>query len=322
MAGRPGEGDERDARGYREAAARTWPDHAGRPVPDAAYPVPPDPAIGDVVSAWSNVSTRGLRPFPARRLAMIVVGLLALGGTAVFLLGAATSWGLSLLGHRTTWEAYAAWVPVAAIGVAFLARPRPSCTYLGTAGLAEHVRLPLATRIRTLRFDEVHALTVSQREQRSNGAYQGTHFALRFRDRDGKSVFELAGLRFDHGPWAQDDPYWELARAAIARWQALRWPRLEEEKRATGHARFRVGDATLVVSDGRVQLEGAGVAAGDGLGDVVRAELRDGLLVLRRAGATEGLLRSKGIHHFEAGDVEDLELFLRAAGRWARLDVR
>jgi hypothetical protein len=318
----PARTEARDAGGYREPAARTWPDHAGRPVPDAVYPVPPDPAIGDVVTAWSNVSTRGTRPLPARRLRLVVVGMAALAGTAVFFLGMITTAMLSYLGVTTSWEPYAAWTPFVGVGLAFLARQRPSCTYLGTEGLQEHVRLGLTTRARTLRFADAAALTVAETAQYTNGAYQGTSYSLRFRDREGASVFELAGLRFDHGVWAQEDPYWELARAAIARWSALRWRRLEDEHRDTGEARFRAAGVVLVVADGALRIEGTGPVVTLSAPELESVSVRAGLLVIREVGAKEGLLGSRGVRRYEAGTVEDLELFLRAAQRWGRLSVR
>jgi hypothetical protein len=222
-------------------------------VPDAAYPVPPDPAIGDVLTAWSNVTTSGPRALSPRRRTLLVVGGLALVGTFVFLAGIATVGALDLLGlarRVPAWAPYAAWGLVALPVSLVLFRPRPACTYVGTDGLQQHVPMALSQRVQTVRFDDVAASTRSEVARYTNGAYEGTDHTLRFLDREGRCAFEIAGLRFDHGLWAAPDPTYLFACAAAARWYAIRRARIDDALAQHGSVSFGAGKARLVVEPG------------------------------------------------------------------------
>src|SRR5205823_156712 len=98
---------------YREAPHRTWPDHGGRACEDAIYHVPPDPRVGEVLTAWSNQTKTGFHPMPAKAL----LGLAVIAGVLALLLGGGTVWLLDRLrvGYGPEWLPYLAWGLVALI---------------------------------------------------------------------------------------------------------------------------------------------------------------------------------------------------------------
>lgn len=304
---------------YREPAPRVWPDHRGQAVSDAVYVVKPDPAIGEVITAWSNQTSTGFRRTPPKRIVLLVLGLALATAFPVFLLGAGTTWLLSTFDVRAPiWLPYAGWaLPVLGI-LAYAFKVRPRCSYIGEDGVHEHVRHGFGRRDRVLRFADAASLTVAEIAKYENGVYQGTEFALKWRDPAGRVLFELSGLRYDHGMFAgAEQPDWELAEAAEARWNALRWERAEEEHAARGEVRFGAGELQLGVSDGALRIGEAVLRAED----IERVELVDGMLEVRQRGARKGVLRSEGITRIPARDVEDFATFLRALQRWAGVAV-
>jgi hypothetical protein len=177
--------------GYRSAASRTWPDHAGRAAPDAIYWMPPDPAIGEVRSAWSNQTTTGFRRLPAKQRAMLRLGFAIWAGVLTGVVGVALTGVLALLDVRLAiWIPYAlASVPVA-LSLAVLARPRPQCTYLGDEGVAVHAQFGLGTRHHVLRFADARSLLREEVEEYPRGRYKGTRFVLRWRDAEDRVLLE------------------------------------------------------------------------------------------------------------------------------------
>lgn len=302
------------ATSYRDAAPRVWPDHAGRAAPDAVYFVPPDPAIGEVRSAWSNQTKHGYRRPATKQLVMITVGILLVGGMLAGGLGAAATWILAQLDVVVAgWIPYAAAGAIAALLIAYLAKPRPKCSYVGDDGVALHLRTGFGAQDRVLRFADATSLTVAETEHYTNGAYERTEFMFKWRDADGRVLLELGGMRHDRGIWAQrENSGWELAQAAEARWNELRWARAQDEQRSTGEACFHAKDVLFGVAPERLRIAQRG---GDDLltpDDVQSISIEEGLLVIRRRGAKEGIFTSKNVDRFLVRDVEDLPVLLRA----------
>lgn len=315
---------------YRNAPSATYPDHVGRAAPDAVYWVPPDPSLGEIRSAQSNQTRDGFRREDAKTRALKAIGLAILCGLAVLALGVGTSLLASALGHRIgeVWMAYVGWIPLALIAVALLARPRPLTSYVGERGFAEHVKLPFGTRHTLLSFDDARSLVGAQTARYTNGVYQGTDYRYRWLDRDGVKLVELAGIRFDRGMWAnRADPAWDFVQAVLQRWGEVRLARAEEDYARDRHVAFDWGKGgTIAIRDGVLELRSPYRGKTSGTERVLASELRDaaleeGCLVLRRVGAEEGLLRSRGITRIPLADISDAETLLIAMRRWAGIRV-
>ena len=321
--GRPAPYDaavEREATSYRDAPTPQWPDHRGRPMPDAVYPIRPDPSIGDVLSAWSNQTSAGARPLPAKQRALVRLGLVLFavlfaffGGMAVM---AASSWALDA--RLDPYLVYPTCGLAALVALVALSRPRAAVSYVGKEGIQEHFSLPLRKKDAVMRWADAHALFVREREESgSGGAYHGTSYAVTFRDREDRVLFEIAGLRHDRGMWAHESEHWDFAKAVIDRWAALRWERADAERRETGLATFRLGKRRLGIGERRLLLDDEELTPAK----VSRITLGDGVLSIHREGAVEGLFRSRGIERVLAADVADLDVVLRALERWGGFRV-
>lgn len=313
---------ERDAseRGYRQAADPRWPDHKGRPVPDAAYPVRPDPIIGDVVSAWSNQTTHGPRPMPAKQRRLIALGLLLIAGLIGFFGGMGTLWLLAQLDVRPEPAIVYVAIGLVSLGVLYvLSRPRPCASYIGSEGVHEHVEMGIRRHDAAMRFRDADTLCVRERDETtgSSGGYQGTSYTLTFRDASDRSLLEISGLRYDRGMWAQESEHWVFAQAVITRWTAIRWERAKEEKQKHGTASFRAGKKTLRVGEGRVLIDDEVLERAA----IDRITVVDGFLAIHRVGAKEGIFRSTGIDRFEIGEIGDFEVLLRALRTWGGFAV-
>jgi hypothetical protein len=289
-------------------------------MPDAVYPIRPDPLIGDVISAWSNQTAHGVRPLPAKQRALARIGLLVIavlvgyGGGLLLMVAARWAAGVMI-------EPYVAHPAVGLVTLAvlvLLSRPRPCTSYVGKDGVQENLALPLRKKDAVMRWADADALFVREREESgSGGAYQGTSYAVTFRDRDGRALFEITGLRHDRGMWAHDSEHWAFAKAAMARWSALRWERAEREKRESGLATFRAGQKRLRIGERRLLLDDEELTPAN----VARITLGDGVLSIHHEGAVDGIFRSKGIERFLVADVADLDVVLRALERWGRFSV-
>lgn len=310
----------RDPASYREAASPRWPDHRGRAVPDAAFPIRPDPAIGDVVTAWSSETIEGPRPMPTKQRNLIVLGLLLIAGLLGFFGGMGLLALFDALDVRIEPAfAYVGVGLVSAVVLFWIARPRPSASYIGTEGVHEHVAIGLRRKDGVVRFRDAAALHVREREETSGsgGGYQGTSYTLTFRDAEARVLMEISGLRYDRGLWAHESEHWIFASAVIDRWNGLRWDRAKAEKAADGVASFRAGPKSIRVGEGRLQIDDEVLERAA----IDRIAVVDGFLVIHRVGAKEGLFRSSGIDRIAVGDVGDFEVLLRALRTWGGFTV-
>jgi hypothetical protein len=311
---------EREATSYRDAPLPTWPDHRGRPMPDAVYPIRPDPGIGDVISAWSNQTAAGPRPLPAKQRALVRIALLLFAVLFALFAGMAlmgiTRWAFDVV--LDPYVVYPACGLVALVLLVSVSRPRAAVSYIGKEGIQEHFALPLRKKDAVMRWADAHALYVREREESgSGGAYQGTSYAVTFRDREGRVLFEITGLRHDRGMWAHESEHWDFAKAVMARWSALRWERADAERRESGLATFQLGTRRLSIGEQRLFLDDEELSPAK----VSRITLGDGVLSIHREGAVEGLFRSKGIERVLAADIADLDVVLRALERWGRFPI-
>jgi hypothetical protein len=289
-------------------------------MPDAVYPIRPDPQIGDVISAWSNQTAHGARPLPAKQRALARIGLVLIAALLAFLGGMVVMEGARALldVHLDPTLVYPAVGVVSLVALVLVSRPRPSVSYVGKDGVQENVALPLRKKDAVMRWADAEALFVREREESgSGGAYQGTSYAVTFRDREGRVLFDITGLRHDRGMWAHESEHWDFAKAVIERWSAMRWERAEREKRDTGLATFRAGDKRLRVGEQRLLLDDEELTPAS----VARIALGDGVLSIHRKGAVEGIFRSKGIDRFQVADVADFDVVLRALERWGRFSI-
>ncbi|MGE0790218.1 MAG: hypothetical protein AB7S26_31375 [Sandaracinaceae bacterium] len=293
--------------GYRDSAPRTWPNHRGEPAPEAAYWVPPDSAIGEVITAWSNQTRSGFVSLGAKQRAMAIVGGTAVAGTFGFLLGLALSWLLNaVVGvHPPIWAPYAVSVALLAGLFLWLAQPRAACSYVGTEGIAEHTKRPFRDTHKVLRFVDAQDLLVTQTARYVNGAYQGTDFGFTWRDADGNKLFFGGGTRFEEGVWkGVPSPAWDFLSEAERRWNVLRWTRYRAEWRRDGFVRF--GD--IVVEPGRITIDGKAIVDEE-LGSI---DIEQGMLRVSRKDAKRSLFRNEGVVTRRLADVPNVQLLLPA----------
>ncbi len=305
---------------YREAPALRWPDHRGKPAPDAIYPVRPDPIIGDVVTAWSNRTTRGARPLPAKQGRLLVLGFFLIAGLLGFLGGMGVLALLDAVDVRVDPAiVYGAVGVVSLVGLFVVARPRPCVSYIGTEGVHEHVEIGLRKKDTAMRFADADALYVRERNETSgsSGGYQGTSYTLTFRDGAGASLMEISGMRYDRGMWAHDSDHWAFATAVIERWSARRWERAKADKERDGLATFTAGKKTLRVGERRLLIDDEELARDA----IARITVSDGFLAIHRVGAKEGIFRSTGIERFEVGEIGDFDVLVRALRIWAGVSI-
>jgi hypothetical protein len=210
------------ATGYRDAAAPHWPDHEGRRDADTVYVVRPDPAIGEVISAWSNQRRSGFRPRD-RSMTVRVVGFVILSSALVAFLGGLMVLALLALVHVRPDPVlvYPTIGVLAALALTPLVTQRPACNYLGKEGVHDHFETLFVRRDVVVRFADVERLDVTEQAASRDG--QAVTYQLTFRGRRGEVVASIAGTRFDRGLWAHPSPHWVFAQAVIAHWAA--WDR-------------------------------------------------------------------------------------------------
>ena len=205
----------------------SWRLHDGRPAQrDADYLVPPDPAIGQVITAQTNCTHGGARAFDgtARR------NLYARSASALVLLAlaAAAQLRVRVIVEHLPFGAWSAAV-LGAGGLAILAgelaawlfRPRRS-SYVGALGLQSYLRWPgLSARLRVVRFADCARLRVERTRHHLNGAYVATRYRHEWVDARNTCVFVIEGRYDDRRPLAPTEPVL-FAHAAEHAWQAWR----------------------------------------------------------------------------------------------------
>ncbi len=309
---------------YRAPSGPPWPRHDKTPgEPDDDYLVPPDPAIGAVISAQTNRKRNGWYKIDGSlRGQMIALGIVGfLVGGALFV-GIGASLGRAIEPRYTyAYDPYTGgyqpppppgqfddvlrtvadvlpWVSgvggaiffaALGVGVPWLLRRRRS-SYVGQLGVQEHVKYHLlGPKTTVMRFADCHALQVARTRHYYNGAYTGTRYSYVWWSYESKRAFAIEGQYNDTIARVPGEQV-NFAFAAEVAWTSYKIAEIDKTIASQGMARFSVGADYVGVGKGFLEIgvarPGAAAAAP---GDPV-AHARDGLAGHQANGREGGLV--------------------------------
>jgi len=310
---------------YRSPEQPSVPDHRGERRPDAVYWTPADPAVGTLLSAWSNQDKSGFRTLYNRTRQRVVVGILFGGFAALLSAGFFAAFGpLAGLGFA----AAAAIALAAYLAIAF--RDRPWCSYVGEDGMSDHRVMPRGPRHRVLRFRDATGFFVARTDHIENGFYRHTIVDKSWRDAAGGVLLSEKLLSIERGVSAagarlgaklagraNEDPIRSWLAAGEKRWSELRRARTDAELAEHGTASFPLsGGGTLLIRRGAIEVtrpKGNQTLAASELAD---ASWKEGVLTLTRQGG-----RGKDAVRLAAGEVGDLPIALAVMQELTGIDA-
>lgn len=291
------------------------------PGPDDDFLVPPDPSIGEVVSAGTNRTLRGFyRASAANRIALAVLGLIFGGIVGGLLVRGALSVVLDFADIDADADLLnlAGFAGGALIGVfsaltGFLLPllfRRPMSTYVGRQGIMRYVKPKLgAAKREVMPFAAAEELRVARTRNYHNGAYTGTTYSYAWH-KGGMSIFRIAGIYRDD----RNDPIdpVNFAFAAEKAWTGFRLRQVQEQMQRDGVVRFRAGGDFIGVGNGFIEIGWRGAVERLEKSAIQSLSLAQGTLVVKRHGAKEGLFRSEGVFRFPVSTMSDFRTFLVA----------
>ncbi len=304
-----------------------WPLHdvaRTPPEPDDDYLVPPDPAIGRVLSACTNKRRDGLhKANKVERGHYALVGILAFVFAGIFGIIGGQFLGRAIAGQIPFgYEIEGALPWVFGLGAAIFATlaglllvrllRRPAATWVGERGLARYKRGLFAPSHEVLRFEEAGELRSQRVRQFVNGAYTGTTYTYTWRDPRGRVLFKIHGQYNDlQTPIGPREPV-QFAWAAEEAWSAFRYPVFARQIAQEGFARFPVGAGDFIhVGSGFIELGSRGKTERLSREEIADIYFERGALVVKRHGAREGFFSSDGVFRFSVGAMNDFQVFLR-----------
>jgi hypothetical protein len=204
--------------------------HSGRPLdPKMIFFASPPADIGEVVSAYSSLK-KG-QPALARLSqipADIWQGALFLGILAGFVPGLIISFipGGDLIGLIVGLLAgfgvlgFMLWVALA-----------PRCTYVGTKGFAEFMRMKGKLTDPDIRlFEKARELRTEETRKYKENAYQSTSYTFSWTDERGAEVFKVSGLHVSEKGTPHDKNDYMLGLAAERAWTNFAFERAKQEQ--------------------------------------------------------------------------------------------
>jgi hypothetical protein len=291
-------------------APASIPDHGGEPLlPDLDFFAAPPSDIGPVLSMHSTLR-QGVEPWsPGGRVALSAL-FAAIGGLVAYFIVAAVDPSSAI------W--YAVW-PLATAALGFLTGLGTTgfkhvCSYVGKDGVARFICTGDRTNISTAElfcFRDAAELRTAQTRRYVNGGYQGTSYSFTWTDVGGRTRYSYTGTHHSEKTSPPSTDAFQFGRAAELAWTDY-----------LGQSAFRQlelsGSVSFSVSGGRVLRIGKGfvVVCEGGQEDRWDAQNIDGVLVeqgvmrIRRRGATEGWFSSQGVFKFELSSLANAQLFL------------
>ena len=308
---------------YRTGAEPLWMRHDRTPGdPHDDLLTGPEPAIGPVISAATNKKKHGWHALTtdqkSTRNALcavfgIVLGILgAVFGVAVH--EAVFSLGAFFLAPFSWVFAIAFGVAGLAIGIVvpivlmMLAR-RAVSTIVGKDGVQRYTRGLFGPKLEVLRFADAQSLKVSRIRQFVNGVYSGTRYDYVWRFPNGKIALRLHGSYRDDGALAAHEPV-VFAAAAERSWSSHRIAHFDRTIAQQGVARFACGRDWIGVGKGFLEIGAGGQTQRLAVGDLHDIHLEQGVLVMKKKGAREGLFSSDGVYRFPVAAMDDFQVFL------------
>ncbi|MDQ3033827.1 MAG: hypothetical protein M3Y87_15530 [Myxococcota bacterium] len=309
---------------YRKQVDPLWMRHDRTPgSEDDDLLTPVDPAIGPVISASTNRTKTGWHRATSQqksqRIALGVVGGLVGGGVGV---GVGTivrevMLGLGLFFIAPYSGAFAAAGGVAGLAVGALALVglalilrRPHSTFVGKAGLMRYTRgLLFGPKVELLRWDDASELKVQRIRQFVNGVYTGTNYSYIWRDARGKKLFHIGGQYRDENALEHQDPA-VFGLAAETSWSSHRVAHFDRMIAQEGVARFQCGRDWIGVGKGFLEIGAKGATERVAVGDTKDIFFEQGVLVIKKKDAKEGMFRSDGVYRFPVAALADFRVFL------------
>jgi hypothetical protein len=320
-----------------------WPRHDKSPgEPDDDYLVPPDPAIGRVVSAQTNRKQHGWYKIDSgTRGSMIGFGILGflLGGIVCLALGGAIGdeirphyyydpygyggYGAPPEDHtfddvRREIADVLPWITGIGGGLFFttmgvvlpwLLRRRRS-SYVGQQGLQEYVKYHLVGPKQTVvRFADCMQLQVARTRHFYNGVYTGTRFSYVWWDRQAKRAFTIEGQYNDQIARTPGELV-SFAWAAESAWTQHKIAEIDRQIATSGMARFNVGADYVGIGKGFLEIGWRGQVVRLPRPEIQTLQFETGWLVIKRTGAKEGWFSSDGVFRFPVSGMADFQVFM------------
>lgn len=305
--------------------------HDGQPLPpDDDYPVAPDGVIGRVISSASNRTRTGWKPMSAQEKGMFIalpIVVFILGGLIALLLSQKLVQEISMydLPQIMLYETplmlmggLAGAVVPTVILIAlmwFLRKSRAS--WVGADGVQTWEKGVLGPKSTVLRFADAATLTTQRIRQFVNGAYSGTLYTYTWWGPHQNKLFVVNGSYREPGvaiigrdkPPLPYDPIC-FAEAAERAWSRHKIARLDQEIRTTGAATFQNGSTTLRLGQGFIEIIGGGKSERIERSQIASATIQQGIVTLKRQGATEGWFTSDGVYKLPVANMPDFMVFL------------
>lgn len=310
---------------YRNRVEPLWMRHDRTPGgEDDDFLTPVDPSIGPVISASTNRTKRGwhraTRQQRAQRIALGVLGGIFGGMLGAFAGQMASTFAQNALGLYFLRDLEALFVGGGGVaglvlgagilvGLA-LAMRRPQSSFVGKDGVMRYTRgLLFGPKAEVLRFADASELKVSRVRQFVNGVYSGTTYDYTWRDASGRVLMKLAGQYRDDGALEPHDPV-QLAFAAEAAWSVHRIAHFDRMIAQEGVARFSCGRDWIGVGKGFLEIGARGASERIAVSDTKDIHFEQGVLVIKKRDAKEGLFKSEGVFRFPVAAMNDFRVFL------------
>jgi len=317
-----------------------WPRHDKSPgEPDDDYLVPPDPAIGNVVSAQTNRKHHGWY-----KIDRTVRGQMIAGGVLGFLIGGLIAAAIGgVIGDQirphyyydpyygtpmgvdhtydelrtTVADALPIVVGIAgalfwtALGVVLpWALRRRRSSYIGQQGLQEYVKYHLTgPKLSVVRFADCMQLQVARTRHFYNGAYTGTSYSYVWWSHQAKQAFSITGQYNDMQPRVPGE-HVSFAFAAENAWTQYKIAEVDRQIAATGMARFNVGADYVGIGKGFLEIGWRGQVVRLPRPEIQSLQFETGWLVIKRTGAKEGWFSSDGVFRFPVSGMADFQVFM------------
>jgi hypothetical protein len=321
-----------------------WPRHDKTPgQPDDDYLVPPDPAIGRVVSAQTNRTQSGWYKIDGTLRGQIIGGGVLgfiLGGILCLGIGAAIADeirphyyydpygyggynGYPQEDHtyddlRHTVADVLPWVTGVGGGVFFtllgIALPwalrRRRSSYVGTDGLQEYVKYHLVGPKQTVvRFADCMQLQVARTRHFYNGVYTGTRYSYVWWTHQAKRAFAIEG-QYNDTQARTPGEHVNFAFAAETAWTQYKIAQVDRQIAQSGMARFNVGADFIGVGKGFLEIGWRGQTVRLPRTEIQSLHFETGWLVIKRTGAREGWFSSDGVFRFPVSGMADFQVFM------------
>lgn len=305
--------------------------HDGQPLPpDDDYPVSPDGSIGRVISSATNRTRTGWKAMGAQErglfialpiLAFIFGGMVGLIGMQELIRSIAMRGYPELMVYETPlmWIGGlgGAVIPTVVLLAILWAFRKHRASWVGTDGIQRWEKGLFGASSTVLRFADAATLTTQRIRQFVNGAYSGTLYTYTWWGPGNTKLLVLNGsfrepgvalIARDKRPPAHDPI--NFAEAAEKAWSRHKIARLDQEIRTSGVATFQNGATTLRIGRGFIEISANGKSERIERTQIATATVQQGVVTLKRQGATEGWFTSDGVYKLPVANMPDFMVFL------------